>query len=94
MIMKTTFDLAYIGLLKRTISRREWRAIYSAYRCAVKSYNGGNASERVLAEGLLSHELGQLLQSMRHVHRRTGRMNIIAHKRRQIRVKLHHAAKS
>ena len=92
--MKTTFDLAYMALLNRTTSRREWHALYSAYRCALRAYNSSNAAECFLAEGLLSHDLGQFFQSMRHVQRRKGRMETIARKRRQIKVKLHHAATS
>ncbi len=90
--MENNYDRAYEALVYRKLNRKQWLNMYSAYRCAVRSYNGSNTAERFVAEGLLSHELGEYLQDLRHVQRRTGRMCTIAHKRHQIRVKLHHAA--
>ena len=92
--MENTLDKAYKAIVYRTLNRKQWLNIYSAYRCALRAYNGSNTAERILAEGLLSHELGYYIQTMRHVHRRTGRMKTIANKRHKIKVKLHHAATS
>ena len=94
--METTYDNvlsnALSAIMNRTMSHEQWQSIYSAYRCALRTYNSTNGVERILAEGLLSHELGYYLQTMRHVQRRTGRMRRIAQLRRKIKVRLHHAA--
>ena len=92
--MEHTFDKAYEAIVYRKLNRKQWLSIYSAYRCAVHTYNSSNTAERILAEGLLSHELGEYIQDMRHVQRRTGRMRRIAQLRRKIKVRLHHAATS
>ena len=90
--MENTLDKAYEAIVYRTLNRKQWLIIYSAYRCAIRTYNGNNNAERLMAEGLLSHELGEYLQDLRHVQRRTGRMAMIAHMRHRIKVRLHHAA--
>ena len=90
--METTYDNALSAIMNRTMSREQWLLIFSAYRCALRVCNGGNHIERVLAEGLLSHELGFYFQTMSHRPRRSRRMTTIAHKRHKIRVRLHHAA--
>ena len=90
--MEHTLEMAYKAIVYRKLNRKQWLSIYSAYRCAVRTYNGTNSAERILAEGLLSHELGYYIQTMRHVQRRTGRMRRIAQLRRKIKVRLHHAA--
>ena len=92
--MENTLDKAYKAIVYRTLNRKQWLNIYSAYRCAIRTYNGNNNAERLMAECLLSHELGEYIQDMRHVQRRTGRMRRIAQLRRKIRVRLHHAATS
>lgn len=90
--MERTYDNALSAIMNRTMSREQWLLIYSAYRCALRTYNSSNTAERILAEGLLSHELGFYFQTMSHRPRRSRRMTTIAHKRHKIRVRLHHAA--
>ena len=92
--MEHTLDKAYEAIIFRTLTRNQWLSIYSAYRCAVRTYNGTNSAESFMAEGLLSHNLGEYIQDMRHIQGRTGRMAAIAKKRHRIKVRLHHAATS
>jgi hypothetical protein len=90
--MENTFNKAYMAMVSRTASRDQWLAIYSSYRCALTVYRGNNSSESLMAEGLLTHDLGLMLSDMMAAPKRSARTKLISHKSLLIRHKLRHVA--
>ena len=90
--MENIYDRALTALQNRTLDRNQWLNIYGAYRCALKAYRGSNISESLMAEGLMTHDLGIMLSNMMAAPKRTYRRTRISHKSLSIRHKLRRAA--